>query len=191
MQLSEAPRRELEKAKVALKAMSESKSLDELEEQWLECLGRLERIAYKLQAAYKKSPRWGNWAPRFNLMRDDPLITYLTRARGADEHSIEPVVHKHNPMIPGFRNDSDRPVSIRAWLDDRGNIYVQTDGDIKVEFHPEFMVLKSIVFRGVTYSPPEQYRGKLFESDDILKMSQVAIAEYEKLIADAEAFFVK
>jgi len=61
MQHSDAPYIELTKARAAIPAMREAKSLDEFEEQWKEFLGRLERVWNKAFSHFGKSPKWNGW----------------------------------------------------------------------------------------------------------------------------------
>jgi len=67
MQLSEPPRIELANARTCIELMRNAKSLDEFEKNWKSFLHDLERIWYKTNHHYRKSPSWNGWKERIRV----------------------------------------------------------------------------------------------------------------------------
>ena len=105
MQSSPKLQEELSRARDLVAAMEGSGTLSELEDHWKEYLGRLERVWFKAFAHYKRSPKWQGWQARFEKERkNDPLLSYLRNARGADEHTVSDIVEhqqSHIAIVPG------------------------------------------------------------------------------------------
>lgn len=169
--------------------MKGSGTLPELEDHWKEYLGRLERIWFKTFAHYKKSPKWHRWQARFEKERkDDPLLSYLRNARGADEHTVSDIVgHEQSniTIIPGQQGGTIR--NLRIFSD--GVATAETTGTIGVVFNPARIKLLPVVNRGVTFDIPRKHLGNILDPENIISVAEVGLQYYENFLKEADEFF--
>ena len=191
MQPSPKPKEELAKAATAIEAMEKSHSLVELEEHWKDFLGRIERVWFKAQAHYGKSPKWNGWKGIYEGQRSsDPLLSYLRSARGADEHTIAEIVESQPgsmTILPGSTGSG----TIRNLRIESGVVSAETTGTIKLEFKPDRIRLLPVTNRGVTYTVPTSHLGAAVDPDNVVAIAKAGVVYYEKLLHAADKFFVK
>jgi len=184
---------ELEKARTALGEMRKSRDLASYEEAWKLFLIRLERVWNKLCAHLSKSPKYNNclimdYAKQ--LRANDPLLSYLTNARGVDEHTIDDITEKQPGGI-GINPATGNKLQIDHMTISDRNIIIKSKQPIKIEFFPEKIKLKSITNRSGTYHPPKTHLGNPLKSSEPVDIAEAGINYYEDLIAKAEEYFVK
>lgn len=193
MQRSDAPHTELSRAKVAIEAMKAATSLDDFEESWKECLRRLERVGNKVQAHYKKSPKFGNWwSPRQKLRTSDPLLAYMTWARGCDEHSVEEIVGRESGL--GIRTEPDAngmSVIDEVIIEDYQVVSVKSRQKLHLEFYPAQTYLKPGVFRGREVRIPRTHLGLPVNPSNVIDVAEMGLKFYVGLVEEAEQYFVK
>ena len=180
---------ELSRARDSVAAMKGSGTLSELEDHWKEYLGRLERVWFKAFAHYKKSPKWQGWQARFEKERkDDPLLSYLRNARGADEHTVSDIVEhqqSHIAIVPGEQGGTIRNLRISG-----GVATAETTGTSGVVFNPARIKLLPVVNRGVTFDVPGKHQGNTLDPENVVSVAEVGLQYYEKFLNEANTFFV-
>jgi hypothetical protein len=180
---------ELSRARNLITAMKGSGTLAELEDHWKEYLGRLERVWFKATAHYKKSPKWQRWQARFEKERkDDPLLSYLRNARGADEHTVSDIVEhqqSHIAIVPGEHGGTIRNLRIGS-----GFATAETTGTVDVVFNPARIKLLPVVNRGVTFDVPRMHQGSTLDPESVVAVAEVGLRYYENFLNDADMFFV-
>lgn len=183
-------RDELSKAKAALETMTAAESMDAFEESWKSFLKHVERAWNKLIAHYSRNPKWDNWKGKIEKFRKaDPLLSYVTNARGAEEHTIEPIVKK-TPSLFGLNPGPTGSAHIRSmFTDDNGKLFIDSDDDVVVTFIPAKVRLLEIVNRGRRYPPPTSHNGKTINPDEVLSLSAMVVDYYEDLLNRAEEHF--
>ena len=199
MQPSEAPRKEISRAREAIAAMRASPSLVDFDEHWKQFLRRTERAWYKMHAHYRRSPKWGNWiAPFEKERRQDPLLSYLCNARGAEEHTTAEVTGREPGGIGigladgvGVQPDGSIHVEHLSISTTPGRIEVQSTQPLKITFQPERVRMEPITNRGHPYAVPGAHLGGQFDSNNLPSVAELALNYYESVLSQAEAFFVK
>ncbi|MBC7622204.1 MAG: hypothetical protein H7232_02330 [Aeromicrobium sp.] len=169
--------------------MKTSATLPELEDNWKEYLGRLERVWFKAFAHYKKSPKWHRWQEHFEKERkDDPLLSYLRNARGADEHTVADIVEQTPGLIEIVPGELGGTVA-RVQITSNGVVTAETTGTAGVVFNPARIKLLPIVNRGVTFGVPTRHQGITLNPENIVSVAEVGLHYYEKFLNEADTFF--
>lgn len=191
MQHSDAPYIELSKARAAIMAMREAKSLDEFEENWKEFLGRLERVWNKAFSHFGKSPKWNGWKGKAaGLRKTDPLLSYLVNARGAEEHTVNEIVGRESGGI-GINAAEGNSLYIERMEINNGDIFIQSPQRIRVDFIPARTTLLSVTNRGRIYPVPRAHLGAAIDPNNVISIAEAGAQFYESFLVDAEEFFVK
>jgi hypothetical protein len=186
MKRSEKIINEIVKAKEAIEGMSKSKKLEDFEEHWKMFLNRLERVWNKASNFYKDSPKWNGWKGKYeNARNKDPLLLYLKNARGADEHTINEILSREPSKI-GIRAGNGKTGYIKKAIFNKGNIYLESPHNIRIDFIPARIMLLPIVNRGVTYNVPKTHLNKPIDPGNIIELSKIAIKYYDTFITEAE-----
>jgi len=184
---------QLEKAASFIKAMKSSKSLPEYEQNWKEFLHNLERAWNKLTSHLQHSPKYQGWNERGRtekIRRQDPLLSYLVNARGADEHSVEDIT-RSEPGGIGISPASGNSLYIDKLEIKNGQMTIDSDQPIKIDFIPGRVRLLPAVNRGRTYPTPTAHLDKDLDSDDPIKIAELGVEFYRNYFKKAEAYFVK
>ena len=192
MQRTEAPGVELVKARQAIDRMKSAESLDDFEEDWKEFLRRLERCFNKIQAHYKKSPKWGGWFGRFSkTISNDELLVYLRNARGADEHSVEEIVGRSSSRI-GLNPAVGDTIVIKNMVR-RGGVIQSMEAPlgVSITFYPEKIKLLPITNRNALYPVPKVHLEKPVNPFNVVDVAECGYRFYESVLSDAEKYFVK
>lgn len=191
MQHSDAPYIELTKARAAITAMREAKSLDEFEERWKEFIGRLERVWNKAFSHFGKSPKWNGWKGKIEgLRKTDPLLSYLVNARGAEEHTVNEIVGREPGGI-GINAAEGNSLYIERMEINDGNIFIQSPQRIRVDFIPARTTLLSVTNRGRIYPVPTAHLGATVDPNNVISIAEAGAQFYEGFLVEAEGFFVK
>ena len=199
MQTSSAPRREIEHAKVAIARMRSADSLLEFDEHWKHYLHRVERTWNKTKAHFGKSPKWGNWAAKYEKERtQDPLLSYLCNARGADEHTTTEVTSQHPGGIGigladgvGVQPDGSIFIEKLTINTSPGKLEITSAQPLKLTFHAAQVRMEPVVNRGRHYQVPTAHAGAAIDSNDLPAVAELAITYYESAVSRAEEFFIK
>ncbi|HEY8099639.1 MAG TPA: hypothetical protein VIF82_02705 [Burkholderiaceae bacterium] len=191
MQYSKQPSLELAKARAAVEAMRNAKTLDEFDESWKELLGRLERVWTKGINHFGKSPKWNGWKGKFEpLRRSDPLLSYLVNARGADEHTINEIIGR-DPGGIGINAAEGNSLYIEHMEIKNGKIFIQSPQKIRIDFLPARTTLLPITNRGRTYPIPTSHLGNFVDPMNVIAVAELGVQFYECFLSQAEEFFVK
>jgi hypothetical protein len=157
--------------------MKRSRNLADLEEHWKDVLRRLERVWFKAFAHYKKSPKWHSWQATYEKARkDDPLLSYLRNARGADEHTVSEIVEHqqgHIAIVPGEQGGTIRNLRISG-----GIVTAETTGTVGVVFRPDRIKLLPVVNRGVTYDVPRRHLEMAFDPENVIAVAEAGMHFY-------------
>ena len=191
MQYSEQPRNELVKASAEIEGMRRAASLDVFEDHWKSYLNRLERIWNKASHHYGKSPKWNGWKGRYEQLRKkDELLSYLINARGADEHTVNAIVSREPGGI-GINPTEGNSLFLEEMTIQNGVISIKSPQKLRVDFIPAKTKLIPITNRGRTYPAPTTHLGKPIDATDVIHVAEMGAEFYEKLLTDAESFFVR
>lgn len=188
MKMPNGPRKELEKARSQISSMTQDQSTEAIQEHWTSFLHALERVWSKSEAAFRKSPKWQPWSGRFVKQRkEDPLLSYLRNARGAEEHTLEDIStiqaggYAFNPKTRGSSTYVDM-----IQIDASGNLTVVGDKSLSVTRINDKVIPTPIKNRGRTYNPPTSHLGRTIDQHDIVKMAEHAITYYSDFLDKAE-----
>ena len=177
---------QLAKARAEITAMEQSKTLEELEEHWKEFLSQLERVWYKTNACFARSPGWKKWVEPYAKQRnDDKLLRYLGEARGRHEHTVEDITAKK----PGKMSIAAGPTGsgiIRGISIVDGKLDVEmASGSAKVKFSPGNVRLLPITKREGSIPIPRSHRGDEIDPEDIIELARHGYDFYEQLVRSA------
>lgn len=176
-----------------MEEMRKTHDLISYEEAWKLFLIRLERVWNKLCNHLSTSPKYKNWPiidHAKQIRRNDPLLSYLINARGADEHTIEEITERQPGGI-GINPASGNELHIEHMTIANGNIFIKSKQPIKIDFIPEKIKLKSITNRSGTYNPPKTHLGNPIKSIEPIDVAEAGLNYYEELIEKAENHFIK
>ena len=152
-------------------------------------MSRLERLWFKAFAHYKRSPKWQRWQERFAKDRkDDPLLSYLRNARGADEHTVSDIVVRHQSnieIVPGRQGGIIRNLRIGD-----GIVSAETTGTVGVVFNPARIKLLPVVNRGVNFEVPRLHLGIAIDPENVASIAEIGLQYYENFLNEAEVLFV-
>jgi len=185
-------REELEKARLAIEEMKIANNLKSYKEAWELFLIRLERVWNKLCNDLSRSPKYRNWTSldkAKQLRKDDPLLSYLTNARGVSEHTIEDITEIESGGIainPAIGNH----LHIEHMHINHGNIFIKSKQRLKIEFIPGKLKLKQVSNRSATYNPPSSHLGQPLKITEPANIAEIGLIYYENLIKEAEGYFV-
>ncbi|MEQ3694019.1 MAG: hypothetical protein ABNH16_03765 [Thalassolituus sp.] len=193
MQPIDKPWEQLRRAESYIEKMTTASSVEEYEEYWKEFLHNLERSWNKLTSHLKRSPKYQGWVERGKtekLRRQDQLLSYLVNARGAEEHSVAEISKQQSGGIrinPVFGNS----LKINKVGVINGQIYIDSDQPIKIDFIPDKVVLMSVENRGRTYDVPSEHIGNKLIKNDPVEIAKLGVAFYKTYFENAEVHFVK
>lgn len=192
MQPTTKPREELQRARQALSRCHDAKAYEEFQEHWHEFLGRLERIWSKSESHYKRSPKWDGWKGAFvKLRREDPLLSYLCNARGAEEHTVADIT----ALEAGKLTVSPGPTGVlhvKRMLIDKGRlVHFEGGPDPVIKITPSAARLLPITNRGRTYQPPTKHLGQDIDPAAVVAVGELAAYFYEQFLDKADAEFIK
>jgi hypothetical protein len=179
---------ELDRAKTAVARMQTAISLADFEEQWKEFLRRLERVWNKAANHFGKSPKWNGWKGRYEKQRStDELLLYFHFARGAEEHSIAPIV-ENQPERLSLTGKSGHPFVTGVKVEN-GSLVLEVDPVVQVAIEPALLKLLPVTHRGRRYEVPSKHLGKTIGSHNLIELSEMGIEYYAKLLENAEERF--
>lgn len=189
MKPSGAPRSELARAQVSANAIHTAQSFTEFNERWVGFLHHLERIWFKSEAHFGKSPKWNGWKGRYERDRKrDPLLRYLRNARGAEEHTIAPLAANAAIRLMPSDSGSEMP-NFTFEIGTDGNLQVKSDGPFNMVWHGGGAQLLDIVNRGVTYTVPSSHLGQKVNPSDLQQILAFALVFYRHFLDEAEKAF--
>ena len=199
MQSSQAPHIEIATAKQAIESMREAESLDDSDQNWKLFLHRLERIWSKTLAHYRRSPKWGNWAAKFDRDRkSDMLLSYLCQARGAEEHTTTEVTGNEPGSVDinladgvGVQSDGSVLIEDLSFVSGPDGTRIFSAQPLKLTFVPARVRIEPVVNRGRTYAVPHTHLGKAVDPTNLIFIANLALQYYEAVVAKAEEHFVK
>ncbi len=191
MQPSPQIQAELNKCAALLEEMAHTATAPEFEEKWQRFLGYLERIWNKCQDHFGRSPKWNGWKGRFEKQRrTDPLLSYLSNARGAHEHTVADITER-TPGSIGIGAGPSGSVHIKHLHIGPDGVQGDWTGELAVTFTPGKVNPVSVTNRGRVYAVPEAHLSEKLPDNSALTLGRYGLAYYQKFVADAEAFFVK
>ncbi len=189
MQTSPQIHAELIKCEALIEEMLQATSAQVLENRWQEFLGCLERVWNKCHNHFGKSPKWNGWKGRFEKQRrTDPLLSYLSNARGAHEHTVAEITEKTPGAIGVSPNGT---VAIKDLKIGPDGIEGMWYGKLVVKFIPEKVELIPVTNRSRVYPVPDTHLGLRLVDKSVLTIARCGLAYYQILVVDAEKFFVK
>jgi hypothetical protein len=193
MQPIDKPWEQLRKAESYIEKMTTASSLNEYEEYWKEFLHNLERSWNKLTSHLKRSPKYQGWVERGKtekLRRQDQLLSYLVNARGAEEHSVADI-SKQQPGGIGINPAFGNSLHLNKLEINNGQIHIDSDQPLRIDFIPGKVELLSVENRGRTYDVPSQHIGNDLETKDPVEIAKLGVAFYKAYFEKAEGHFVK
>jgi hypothetical protein len=191
MQSSPQIQTELRQCSFLLEELAHTASAPEFDERWQRFLGHLERVWNKCQNHFGKSPKWNGWKGRFEKQRrTDPLLSYLSNARGANEHTVADITAK-TPDSIGIGVGPSGSVHIKHLRIGPDGVEGEWTGDLAVTFIPGKVNPVSVTNRGRVYPVPEAHLGQKLPDNSALTLGRYGLKYYQSFVAEAEAFFVK
>jgi hypothetical protein len=187
------PRAQLSKAKSYIEQMENSNSLQNYEDNWKEFLHNLERSWNKLTSHLKRSPKYQGWTDRGKaekLRRQDPLLSYLVNARGAEEHSVADITSNEAGGI-GINPAVGNSLHIKKMVMNNGQLTIDSDQALKIEFIPGKMILLPVENRGRIYQLPIEHLGQKIDYKNPVEIAKLGYDFYLNYFNKAEKHFVK
>ena len=181
-------RKELVEARAALERIRVAASFAAYEAAWQDCLTRIERSWNKTKGAFADG-RYRPWrGTHEHARRNDQLLSYLSHARDAEEHTVADTLAQEPGSIglnPAFGD-----VLIIESLTIRGGVMsVKSPHPIAITIQPGRIKLLPATSRGVTSPPPSEHLGVPLERADPDYVLERGIDYYDRLLADAEKRF--
>lgn len=190
MQDSHKPEKELEKAQHALDLMRRSNKLGEFEEHWKEFLGRLQRVWNKACDQFRRNPKWNGWKGTYEQARkEDPLLSYLINARGADEHTVGEITEREGGSI-GINPATGNSLYIERLEIKDGGISIKSPQNLRIDFIPGRVKLLPVTNRGRVYPVPTDHLGNPIDPSNVIAIAELALQYYTKFLEEARAYFV-
>ena len=187
----EQPEKELSRARDSILSMQKSKSIQDFEKNWMDFLHHLERCWHKAENLYRKNPSWDGWAGKYRTLREnDPLLSYLSNARCADEHSIQEIV-KQEPGGIGINSADGKGLFIKKMRQEKGLITIRTPNKLKITFYPGRIRLLPVVNLGKGYPVPTRHMEKAINPENAAEIAEMGVSFYSDLLSAAQAFFIK
>lgn len=124
------------------------------------------------------------------IRKKDSLLSYLVNARGADEHSVEDITKNESGSIginPAFGNT----LKINKLEINNGQVTINSDQPIRIDFIPGKVRLLPVTNRGRTYPVPTKHLDNALNSGDPIKIAEMGVAFYKNYFKKTEDFFVK
>lgn len=186
----------LEKARLALQRLEQTKDPVETESAWSDLILAASSIYSKLEQGSKITGSAVGWYGRKSHERkNDPLLSYLLHARNADEHGIKDItrVAKGEGQIRFYEPFDPAKLEGKKLIigrDPLGNLVLgkSSDAPFSVEVHNEpTCVLVPVKDRGVSYQPPTTHLGQQLDDTTPLAVGRLAVLYLEALINDARA----
>ena len=188
MQHSEAPWKELARAKRELDALKAADDIRVRLDHWIEFLRAIERLWNKAEAAFSRSPKWQPWQGKYvRLRRTDGLLCYMAQARNMEEHSDEPSA----VALPGSMSIGRGGGEVfieKLVIDGQGKV-AEYRGSHPIEVTPPRISTRAVDNRGVQINPPTSHLGHPIASD-VTSMADAGFAFYKAFLEAAEAKFV-
>lgn len=187
----EQAKQELQAARCSLERMTAIEQaqpidVDIYEGEWLNFLSTLERIWYKSNSELKAHPKresvLGHWRA---LRTTDPLLSFLTKSRGAREHSHLRVTGR-GPAIRGMSVPGEKLRTDERGIPQPPVLRVGQKG-IKILYDPDTVQLKPIEYRGRVYEVPRSHFGSTLYSPNPTLFARLGIAAVEEMLRDVEA----
>ncbi|MPW35841.1 hypothetical protein [Vibrio sp. B1Z05] len=193
MQPIDKPWEQLQKAESYIEKMSSAENLEDYEDHWKDFLHNLERAWNKLVSHLKRTPKYEGWVERGRtekLRRQDQLLSYLVNARGAEEHSIADITSKESGGI-GINPAIGNSLHINKLEMKDGQIHIDSDQPLKIEFFPGKVTLLPIENRGRSYGVPTSHLGRGIEGSNPVELAKHGVEFYRSYFKKAEQHFVK
>jgi hypothetical protein len=193
MQPLDKPKAKLEKARSDIESMRKAQDFDSFEEAWHRFLHRLERVWNKTSYHLSRSPKYQGRTVRGRtekLRKKDILLSHLINARGADGHTIEEITGR-KPSEIRVNSAVGSALYIKQMSINKGNMFIESDRPIRVEFIPGRVELLPVTNRGRIYDPPRSHLGNRLLSIEPVVIAELGFIFYEDYIKQAEKFFVK
>jgi len=180
-------RAELAAAENAVQRMQAAHMFSDFRQAWQDLLNRLAKVWIKsereCQPIRNEFLPWQGSYKR--VIRTDPLLAYVSHARNADYHTIQPI--------------AAIAIDIQACLQPGGTAVIEVHNrDERVRLTGEMKeasvsqpkcVLLPITDSGVAYAVPTEHLGETISNNDPLPVAQLALAFYTKFVAEAAARF--
>jgi hypothetical protein len=190
MQPSPTIHSELSRCEELLENLKASKSIDEAEEHWKAFLSRLERVWYKCEAHFRRSPKWNGWKGKYERARkQDSLLVYLINARGAEEHTVEDIVNKQSGSFSIGPGPTGSALIQRLAFTQEG-IKFDGKGSLAITFTPARLTLLPVTNRGRTYPVPTEHLGAPISAVNLLEIASAGLRFYKTVVAETESFLV-
>lgn len=135
--------------------------------------------------------KWQGWTGRGQIerMRDsDPLLAYLSNARGVLEHGVAEVARE----LPGgiaINPASGNALTIERMTVAGRGISIKSPDAIKVTITPATIALADVTNRGRTYPVPKFHDGKELQSSDPVTLAELAVSFYDGALQTVERAF--
>ena len=182
------PREELARAWRAIEDMKRSTSLDDFEEAWKEFLHRIERVWSKSESHFARHGAWAGWRGKFlDQRKNDPLLSYLRNARGAEEHTIAEITAR---QPGGIKIGATGPAKLYSLvIAEDGRVFADATGPMYIQALPERVVLKEVINRGIAHPPPTAHLAAPIDPGQVPRLAELAHAYYERFLDAAGAYF--
>jgi hypothetical protein len=181
-------KRELRAAHAAVAAMRGATGFESYALGWQTFLDKLEKLWVNAERECQPfRNQFEPWQVAYKeLRKNDPLLRYLSQARHADQHSIEPTACEtlgaFNLLIPPLG-------TVEIELDrEKGQIRIKGECGIQGPTPPGNMLLP-IVNRGTRYDPPTEHLGEKLTDLSPLAVAEKGLAFYEDFLRQAEVRF--
>lgn len=189
MQRAPQLRQALGKVATAVAAMEAAESIQQFESAWKDFLHSTERLWNKSLAHFKKSPKWAGWAGRYFQDRSrDQLLSYLINARGAEEHTVEPITAVEGGGF-GINPAEGNSLYLERMEINNGVLSVKSPQALKITFFPARTKLLPVTNRGRVYPVPASHCGGDIDPTNVVSIARTAATYYGAFLDEAEKFF--
>lgn len=177
------PTQELHKAEQQVELMSQARTLDDFEQHWKQYLHSLERVWSKAEAHFRQYSSWDGLKGKYvKLRKEDPLLSYLTNARGAEEHTVKEITRRELGGLT-INPATGNSMFIESLVIQNGTIVeLKSPDTLRIDFIPERVCLEPISNRGRSYPPPIEHLGKPVNTLDVISLAKLGAQFYRDFL---------
>lgn len=185
-------KRELVAAEKAIERMSQSKSLEDLEDEWKNYLNAIEKNWVKTERACQHiRNKFEPWQGQFTRERKkDPLLKYIKHARNSDQHTIHECMEKKdasNSMYveggPGVTHIERLEIKDGKLVEYRGN------KPLIIENLPNRIELLRVKDGSKWYNPPKSHKQVKLHWSAPIDVAVLGLEFYRDFVKQTEEKF--
>ncbi len=185
-------KRELVVAEKAIERMTNATSIDELEDEWKIYLSAIEKCWVKVERSCQHVRNtFQPWQGIFsNERKKDPLLRYIKHARNADQHGLQEIMEKKDPLSSMSIEGGESIAHIEKLVIEKGAL-VEYRGNkpLIIENLPNRIELIPVKDSGNWYNPPKTHKQMRLPWPAPINVAVLGLEYYRDYVRQAELKF--